>query len=186
MKQLGELKKEPNGLYLDHNKRHLLIDFRQKKIHVVPKEKMRMIQLFRSRYVVALMIMIILSSYVKWPYALAGGLISAALLEISRQQYINTLNELKNYEIPEEQDMLTAYSHDPVKVNQKRAFASFALVAIIIGSGIYFYKLRNPDGFVFNFDNCLLIILEIVFIFIGIRNGITAVKALQIQKDKQK
>ena len=184
MKQLGELKKEPNGLYLDRNKRHLLIDFKKKQIFVVPNEKMRMIQLFRSRYVVALMITIILSSYVKWPIALAGSLIAAVLLEISRQQYINTLDELKNFEMPEEQDTLTAYSHDPKKVNQKRAFASFALVAVIIGSGIYFFKLRNPEGFVFNFDNCLLIILEIVFIFIAVRNGIMAVKALQLQKNK--
>lgn len=182
MKQLGELKRQPNGLYLDRNKRQLLIDFKRNEIHVVPSEKLRMIQLFRSRYVVALMIMIIMSSYVKWPFALAAGIISALLLEISWRRYVLTLDELKNYELPAKQDMLTAYTNDPRKVNIKRAVASFALVIVIIGSGIYFYKMRNPEGFVLNFDNALLIILEVVFIFIAIRNGLTALRALNNQK----
>ena len=182
MKQLGELKKMPNGLYQDRNKRQLLIDFKKNEIHIVSNEKMRMFQLFRSRYVVALMIMIIISSYAKWPIAIGAGVISALLLEISYRRYAQGLDELKNYELPEQQDMLTAYINDPRNVNIKRAVASFGLVIVIIASGIYFYQQRNPEGFVFNMDNVLLIVLEVAFIFIAVRNGLTAVKALNNQK----
>ncbi|MBQ1523481.1 MAG: hypothetical protein IIZ74_12095 [Erysipelotrichaceae bacterium] len=182
MKDLGELKKLPNGLYQDRNKRQLLINFKKKDIYVVSNEKMKMYQLFRSRYVVSLMILIIVSVYFEWKFAIPAGIISFILLEISYAQFVQSLDMLKNYEMPEEQDAYTAFSKDPHKVNVKRVVASFLLTLVIIGSGIYFYITRNPNGFTLNIDNVLLIVMEVVFIYLALKNGFTALRVLNNEK----
>lgn len=172
-----------NGLYIDAHKRTLIVNFKNNTVFVLPKEKERIFNLFRTRYVVALMLLIIIMTYTKWYIAFPVALLCLAIMEYSyHNSFLSSLDSITNAKLPKPQTDVDVYVGASHKANIKRLIASILLTLLIIGSAVYFTFIKNNNIFELNINNALIVVLSVVFCFISVRIAVITIKALSSNK----
>jgi hypothetical protein len=182
---IGTVTRQPNGLYLDSHKRNLLIDFKNEIIYVVDKDNVKKYMLFRTRYVLALMIAIAMVGYTNWYIGLTIGVVSLILMEISyRFSFLNSLEQIKNVEMPKKMTQYDVINAEDKKSVIKRIIAFTLLTIIICGNCYYYVFVKNVELGIFSQNNILMIVLSIIFLCISIYMDIVSIKVMINKKNK--
>lgn len=180
MKTLSDATKTGNGLYQDESKRKYLIDYRRKKAYLVLNDEVKKYELFRSRYVVVLMVFIIVEVYAGWSRAIIAGIVSFVLAEIAYyHNFLPSLTEIKGVQLPEKQTQYDVMKKGTKAQNIKRFIASLLLVVVIIASAYYFVVIKNDGKLVLSMDNIFILLLSGVFCVISLLNAYYSGRVLQ-------
>lgn len=184
---IGTVTKQANGLYLDAHKRNLLFDYKSKTIYVVSRESERKYLLFRTRFVLSLMIVIIMIGYTNWYIGLAIGILSLLLMDFAyRYSFLTSLEQLEDVEIPKRKTQYDIIKSEGKKSVAKRIIA-FTLLAIIITCNcIHYVFVKNRDLGLLCQENLLMIVLSIIFLSISLYMDFVAIKVMINKEYKTK
>jgi len=183
MRKLEDLKPVDTNLYLSRHNYYVLVDYMTKKIYKIQKEDYNKYRLFRGRYLIALLMGIILYGYnLGWKLAIASALAIAILLEgLYRKYYLETLDTIEGYELPEKISKLDILLTGTVQQVQKRVLGTLGLFILVAASAVYFLFYDNMHNYT-NTEKYIFGALSVAMLIYIAYLGIVNFKALQIKK----
>jgi len=182
MKVLEDIKPVDRNLYLSRHNYYILVSYGNKTLYKIQKEDYNKYKLFKSRYVIALVICVLLYSVVDIKIVIASFFAIGITLEmLYRRFFLKGLDTLENYELPKKISQLDIISADSAEGIRKRVLASFALFVLIAISVVYFLFVA-PKQNLSAFEKYGVIVLASAFIAYILYLGIVNIKALKIKE----
>jgi len=182
MRVLEDIKPVDRNLYLSRHNYYILVSYGAKKLYKIQQEDFNKYKLFKSRYVIALVIAILLYTTVDVKIVIASFFAVAFTLEmLYRRYFLKSLDTLESYELPKKISQLDIILADSAEGIRKRILASFALFALI-GLSVFYFLFVAPKQNLSQIEKIGTIVLASAFIIYILYLGIVNIKALKIKE----